>query len=210
MHLPGQQRRQFNGYKLIRRITVGFDASSAVPFNHYATSAAVESFHAGDLDATMRCIQQLLLASPPGNDLLRQNALHELGLLRSRRDSLMMAKVQPRKVKHWDDVLSIVVTSGLLRDASDIRECFARALDVCVSDLPMIGYLKEQLNNRKDLAATTVIRSRLIVQMALCLVAQDDLEALSTRGSFRVFRTIDLTPERGWEWVRESLLSWKF
>ena len=115
----------------------------------------------------------------------------------------MMAKVQPRRVKHWDDVISIVVTSGLLRDASDIRECFERALDVCVSDLPMKAYFKEQLNNRTDLAATTVIRSRLTVQMALCIVAQDDLEALAKRGSFRVFRTIDLTPERGWEWVHE-------
>ena len=107
---------------------------------------------------------------------------------------------------YWSNIIHVVVASGLLRDANDIREVFHRALDVCVQDQATKVRLKEELARRAVLSATRVREARLIVNMALCFTIQRQTDDLIKGGPYRVFRTIDMTPDRGWEWVLKRLV----
>ena len=192
----------FKGYSLIRRLTANFDAHT--PLEHWAESnASCADFQTTDVQDSIDCIRQLLSVVGAGNQIIVDNARSQLEALQGRRDALLLAEVRSntRGKTNFEDVIAIVVASGLLKSADNVRETFMLALNVCVKDTSYRNYLREQLRTQKHLSANTIRVNRLRVHMALCMKMQKELEDLSAKGSYMVFRTIDLTPDRGMEWV---------
>ena len=158
----------------------------------------------------INCIRQLIAAVDPGNQLIVDNARHQLEVLQGRRDALVLADVsrQKRGVVDFKDMISLVVASGLLRSATYLRDSFTLALNVCVKDSPYRKFLLCELD-KHNFSASSIGENRLKIHMALCVKMQDDLEEVANAGAYMVFRTLDLTPERGMEWVLFVGNSWK-
>ena len=199
---PRAQQRFFKGYSMIARLTSGFRAEHAV------TSWAdridtFETFQPSDLQDSIDCIRQLIGALGPNNELILENARCQLQLLQGRRDALLLADVRSKKrgAVNFEEVISVVVSSGLYRSASYLREGFHLALNVCVKDASYRRFLQGELRKQRHLSATVIKMSRLKIHMALCLKMQYTLEDTAALGPYMVFRTIDLTPDRGVEWV---------
>lgn len=209
--------RLFSGHGMLQRV-IG-NARDCYAADHYAVSydlavqdADAAAFHNCTPDDTIECIRQLLAAVPAtGNQQARDNAIRQLTLLQGRRDSMQLsgALMQNRRVVNYTDVIMIVCASGLMRSADDTRAAFEYALRVSVKDLTQRDYLLEQLRKNVHMSGTSIRRNRLVVHMAMCLSKQDEMERLASSGKYMVFRTIDLTPERGWEWVDQVPQSWK-
>ena len=210
MLIPGEsQRRNFRDYRLIRRLTSNFDVSKTQSVQYYADSYDggqgnddIAAFRTSDLDDTIKCIRQLIGTMRPGNDQVRENALHQIELLQGRRDRLVLAEfTTSQKRVDFEEVIRVVMASGLLRNAERVREAFHYALQVSVKDKVYRKYLEEQLAKMSSCHPSVIIRNRLIVHMALNLHTQRQLEDIAEKCQYMVFRTLDLTPERGWEWV---------
>lgn len=162
------------------------------------------SFYTCDIDDTIDCIRQLLYAIPPeGNHQTRDNAMRQLTLLQGRRDSMLAkgAEVDIRGRVNYRDAIVIVCASGLLRNADETLEVFECAVKVAVRDVKERQDLLAQLRSNSSMSASAIRNNRLIVLMALCLSRQDEMEQLADAGEYMVFRTLDLTPQRGFEWV---------
>ena len=205
MVIPDDRERQaFRNYKLIRRLTENFNVNGKLAVAHYADSGGNDdsAFRVSDIDDTIDCIRQLIATMQPGSEQVRANASSQIDVLQGRRDRLLLAEVATTQKKvNYEDVIRIVMASGLLRSVERVREAFHYALQVSVKDKPYRKYLEEQVESLSALQPSAIIRNRLIVHMALCLHAQNQLEELCERCEYMVFRTLDLTPERGWEWV---------
>ena len=193
----------FKGYSLIRRLTANFEAHGPVKQWAEGNANSIDRFEVSDLQDEIDCIRQLLSVMGTGNQILRENARSQLEALQGRRDALLLAEIQSstRGKTKFEDVIAIVVASGLLKSANNVRETFMLALTVCVKDTSYRTYLQGQLRNQKHLSANMIRVNRMRIHMALCMQTQMELEELSTKGSYMVFRTIDLTPDRGMEWV---------
>ena len=192
----------FKGYNMIRALTENFEAS--LPVKHWAESnASCTDFQASDVQDSIDCIRQLLSVAGAGSQIILESARSQLEVLQGRRDALLLAEVQSnaRGKINFEDVIAIVVASGLLKSANNVRDSFMLALTVCVKDKAYRNYLLGALRNQRHLSANSIRVNRLRVHMALCMLMQTELEDLSTKGSYMVFRTIDLTPDRGLEWV---------
>ena len=155
-----------------------------------------------DLDITIESMRQLISTMAPGHEQVRDNALHQLQILQGRRDSILLASRKPKHIVDYGEMVTTVCAPGLMRSADKLQEVFGYALQVVVKDKNYLAYLLEQLRSQaSSMSDTSIIRGRLIVQMAMNLSSQNDMEAISAAGSYSVFRTLDLTPERGYEWV---------
>ena len=206
MIIPGENQRQsFRNYTLIRRLIEKFNMDKQLAVKHYAQDLGGlggDAFRISDLDDTMDCIRELIATMQPGNDQVRENACHQINVLQGRRDLLLLAEVAAtRKRVDYEEVIRVVMASGLLRNAERVREAFHYALQVSVKDPAYRKYLEEQVDMMSSLSPAVIIKNRLIVHMALCLHAQNQMENIAERCEYMVFRTLDLTPERGWEWV---------
>ena len=191
----------FNGYKLLSALTTGFKHGE--PVNSYVRGDALDtcSFNHLDLDDRIDCIRQLISVMAPGNQHAFDIAHEQLRILRGQRDKYVLAEARrTSNVIDFQETIAVVVASGLLHNAGNVEYAFRLALDVCVLDPSMRSYYKEQLA-LAQISASSIRRNRMIVHMAICLQVQEELEKVAARGTYMAFRTLDLTPERGFEWV---------
>ena len=194
--------RSFRGYSLLRRLTQDVLPGSAL--NHYAQTydTADDDFQISDMDDTLECIRQLVAVMKPGHQHVRNIAEAQLEMWQGRRDHLLLSDTQFQCGRRdYEDMVRIVMASGIVRSAENVREAFELGLHVAVKDKAYRKYLLDRLAQHHAVTASSIIRNRLIVTMAMCLHTQDAFEKNAVQSAYMVFRTIDLTPERGWEWV---------
>ena len=199
MHLEG---KSFRGYSLLRRLTK--DVLPGLAVNHYAQAydAEDDDFQISDMDDTLECIRQLVAVMKPGHQHVRNIAEAQLEMWQGRRDHLLLSETRLQCGRRdYEDMVRIVMASGVVRSAENVREAFELGLETAVKDKGYRKYLLDRLAQHHAMTRSSIIRNRLIVTMALCLNTQEDFEKKAAQSAYMVFRTIDLTPERGWEWV---------
>ena len=162
-----------------------------------------DSFGADDLLSVAETFQQCLqLQSCDGE--LRELVKHHLGWLLNMRANLQSRQMGVTKKAYDLDVLiKSVVASGLLTQASHLRTIFELAIDVSVGDPPLRDHLKQLLGCQGALPGqATLYRHRLTLHMGLCSIAQDFNKSLvGSRGGLVSWRTLDLSPQGGVEWL---------
>ena len=105
-----------------------------------------------------------------------------------------------------DVLIHCVVASGLLKQANHLRSVFDSSLEGVAADPKLRGYLKGVLHQKCQLLArATLYRHRLTLHMGFCRLAQDyTKELVESRGGVVSWRTMDLTPQAGVEWLLQG------
>ena len=107
-----------------------------------------------------------------------------------------------QKAYSMESMINAVLMSGFLRDAKDAMLVLRCALQVCVPEPSVREYLLQLLSQTKTLmSAASMYRHRLTVHMGYCLMQQDDMAELLGSGAMVTWRTLDLSPKAGYEWM---------
>ena len=107
------------------------------------------------------------------------------------------------KAYRIDVLLHAVVTSGMLKHAADLKLAAIFTIKMTVPDASVRQYLLERLEDSKACPSpTTLYRHRLTLHMSMNrFIGEANEELLQTRGGVCSWRSYDLSPHGGVEWV---------
>ena len=171
-----------------------------------------EPFTEKEMQRLADTYRELVGLLPYGNDSLRQRAEHHVLRLQTMRDNWVFSNaLLSRRAYHLHTLLTTVVFSGLLRDVSDVAEAIDLGLELIVKEPHLKAHLKNILHQDHEvMKRSTIVRHRLTVHMAMCSYAQVINQQLLDSDGFVVWRTMDLSPLFGFEWVMHGRSCMKF
>lgn len=167
-----------------------------------------EMFGPAELATVMDVLRQAATLMPAGFDQCREEIASAVRSLDDVRNSFVRNDATTsRKSYDMKVLVDVVVASGLLRDASDLREIMMHALNVCVREPRLKNYCREALAKKHALpSARTVRRHRLTITVAYCKVLQDELKRLVETDHIVAWGTLDLSPQMGMEWAMQGYI----
>ena len=127
-----------------------------------------EMFGPTELATVMDVLRQAATLMPAGFDQCREEIASAVRSLDDVRNSFVRNDAATsRKSYDMKVLVDVVVASGLLRDASDLREIMMHALNVCVREPRLNNYCRAALAKKHALpSARTVRRHRLTITVA--------------------------------------------
>ena len=166
-----------------------------------------DDFHISDQSQVANTLRVLLAQLPPGNEMLEMHTRSAIAHMQAARDHNYLRAVHRARNFSMDTIVQTVALSGLLRDVRDIKETIGFAIGLSVPDPKMREFYKESLDKQgANLSVSSIWRHRLTLTMALCCHRQSQYNFMGN-GTFTTWRTLDLTPLRGYEWMIHGVIT---
>ena len=142
---------------------------------------------------------------PVGADV-RRNIEDHLRWLHGIQMSMLVASVRRTwRIHSMSNLVNTVIASGWLREVRGLKQVFLSALRTIITEPEILAHYTKLLDDPKSKAVAsraTLYRHRLTIHMGYCLQRQAQLsEMLESPGGITCWRTMDLSPQGGTEWV---------
>jgi hypothetical protein len=160
-----------------------------------------------DVAETLRQCVALLPGDDNAFESLRADISQHVHRLQSARDHFLLHQARLTARAYQLDVLvTTVLMSGLLREAGDMGAVLDHAIDVVIPEPKLREYLKGlHKTDHRTLGRSAIHRHRLTLHMAFCLHLQDAHEIMLQAGPVVCWRTLDLSPQAGFEWMMHGV-----
>ena len=124
--------------------------------------------------------------------------------IQRRRDAFILDSArQSRKAYAMDYLISCVLCGAYLKSATDLTDVLAHAVVATAQQPELREHLLARLREPRPVPSPTSLRRhRLTLHMALCSLQQElHEEMLQSPGGVVTWRTVDSSPQFGWDWV---------
>ena len=108
-----------------------------------------------------------------------------------------------RKVHTFAHIVSVVVGSGMLKQAGHLISMLLFAGKIISDDPVLQDWISDQVKSKNILSRSSIYRYRMSVHLAWCKTRSDETEVKMLRSTegFMVWRTVDSSPQHGYDWL---------
>jgi hypothetical protein len=133
-------------------------------------------------------------------------AMHLIPRLQRIRDKLFRAaRRRVGEAYSLEILLTALMLAGALSNAADLKEAVLHALRVAIPEPEVRNHFAQFVRDNKAVPTrTTRQRAKLSVIVGCCVVAQAEVQSGLDDGGFVVYRTIDSSPQGGYDWVMQG------
>ena len=171
-------------------------------------AAADDAHEAFDLQAYQSVtdiLRVLIKPSAAPQDTIIEASYMISRLQRIRDNMLRRTRTLTAHAYAMEVLLSALILTGSMRGSGDLQVVVQSALDICIPDIAARAYFKDIAARRGIVPSrATSDRAKLAAIVGICVCQQAETEAGLMGAGCIVYRTIDSSPQGGYDWVLQG------
>jgi hypothetical protein len=200
-YMLGKQRRGHH-YNLGIALWNGFVPDQDVLLDDPLVEGETRTFSPVDMLTLADLMRHCLTHVPQGHCVRDEALVYIAKMMRMRNDFMTNAVVKSKRAFQLRELITAVIMSGLLRDGGDLSEICIMSLELTVPEIGLRKFFKDLLQTKGSLPSrSTLYRHRFALHMAWCLHLASEVGSMLDDGAIVSWRTLDLSPKGGVEWV---------